>query len=736
MSIAKDLRKLLDEQKQQDDLDTQIQSLLEQVKTGDLATASADDLKKMRDQLLKTQKLINPYGRTISGKERLLCGSFTVIRDEYQMRLTLTTIIGFLFRAIDEWKVPENVPAVNVYDYMKNPDVLKPPPMAGGKPQDPALVNAYEESRAWMEKRMTVLQFLEDTLLFNPDEHVRSAYMPNPDDPERSPIGTAAGQLAVYHRRCELQAKKKQDLKALYRADMMVDYVDKVLFAVPEEDYRLKLTDLKKQVLTDLEKYRDEIHVLSTRTSITEHKTIISQTGEKKEINHTRALTSDDEAAGGKRLRELYVIVGQLVGNLGDIDDRMQRFDDFIAWKERKTKEDAEQAEIARAALAEREEHKQHAESLDIQAKIEYVEKLNAKFDAQRKADEERKKSIVTLGKVEVPAEPTAILAQVDTVIAAAKPSTEANINVSETELDMEAVRKTADDPAEPVLEKKERKKKEKNHVMPKAHVLPPTSDEIVADAIATVNESSSSHDPGTVDRKVAQRVRERIPPHDIYNKLQRYMDQNYEALRKAVLDLYAYKPDIETMFNPYEIFEDDPPGTNNPKTKEDKANDFVYRNRNTTIAPIITFTTNKWNLMGSFSEVRERTRFYNDETVVLEEMANQIQNDQMLGRDLMQKKKEKKRNANRELGRDGDDDGDKKFEEWRKANAPATSAMDDDPDDPNRPPDAIDVPVITIKDGGRIVEKTKFYTASETPSHVRDIPESFQVRGGSDPKK
>ena len=132
---------------------------------------------------------------------------------------------------------------------------------------------------------------------------------------------------------------------------------------------------------------------------------------------------------------------------------------------------------------------------------------------------------------------------------------------------------------------------------------------------------------------------------------------------------------------------------------------------------------------MGSFSKVRERVRFYNDETHVLEEMANQMQRDQMLGRDLMQKKKEKKRRTNREQGRDGDDNGDKKFEEWRKSNNPVTNT-DDDPDDPDMPDDAVVVPVINIKDGGRIVTRTKFYTEASAPTHVRNMPEAFRSRG------
>jgi hypothetical protein len=117
--------------------------------------------------------------------------------------------------------------------------------------------------------------------------------------------------------------------------------------------------------------------------------------------------------------------------------------------------------------------------------------------------------------------------------------------------------------------------------------------------------------------------------------------------------------------------------------------------------------------------------QYFNSQTNVLEEMANQIQRDQMLGRDLMQKRKEKKRRENRELGKDEIDEGDKKFEEWKKLNAPATGYVEEDADDPDRPADAIDVPVFTVKDGGRIIEKTKFYTEAEAPEGLSDLADA-----------
>ena len=44
----------------------------------------------------------------------------------------------------------------------------------------------------------TFKEFLEDMFQYNPDYHVRSAYKPNPNDPERNIIDSPAGHLAIH----------------------------------------------------------------------------------------------------------------------------------------------------------------------------------------------------------------------------------------------------------------------------------------------------------------------------------------------------------------------------------------------------------------------------------------------------------------------------------------------------------------------------------------------------------
>jgi hypothetical protein len=102
--------------------------------------------------------------------------------------------------------------------------------------------------------------------------------------------------------------------------------------------------------------------------------------------------------------------------------------------------------------------------------------------------------------------------------------------------------------------------------------------------------------------------------------------------------------------------------------------------------------------------------------------MADEMERHASIGKDMMNKKRRIKRDKNRkEVG--GNDD---KFKEWQKANNPK-SVTEEDIDDPDLPDDVIEVPVITIGDGGRTFKRDKFYTEVIPPAPIS------QSGGGND---
>lgn len=182
-------------------LANELDAILSGLTNEDLANVPANEVLEMR-------KKINPYGRTIEGSNKYLNFSITQIHHEYWKKFIITAFVGFLNRMNDEWKVPEGVPVVPVYDYLQDKSKADTPEMILKKGEKSVLYD-YEFNRKWMEKRIAVKEFLEEMFQFNPDEHVRSGYIPNRGDKERKPIDTPAGKLAVAHLK-----KKDKDFRA------------------------------------------------------------------------------------------------------------------------------------------------------------------------------------------------------------------------------------------------------------------------------------------------------------------------------------------------------------------------------------------------------------------------------------------------------------------------------------------------------------------------------------------
>lgn len=217
-TVADELRKLLDE------LD-------------DESLAKITD-----DEILEMRKKLNPYGRTIEGSNKVLTYSYTDLRYNYLKKIITTSIIGFLNRMCDEWKVPDGIPVIPVYDYVKNPEKLDEFEKTLSKPD--VMRDDIDLNKKYMEKRVIVKEFLEDMFQYNPDYHVRSAYKPNMNDPERNLIDTPAGHLAIH------ELKKKNP-----------EFAEKWLLYNRELELKNKNTEskLEKEVVSEVRKYCTEM---------------------------------------------------------------------------------------------------------------------------------------------------------------------------------------------------------------------------------------------------------------------------------------------------------------------------------------------------------------------------------------------------------------------------------------------------------------------------------------------
>lgn len=171
------------------------------------------------EELLEYRKKLNIYGRTIQGSDNYLNFSFTNLQEKYQEKLLMTSMIGFLNRAVDEYHVPDGLPIISVYDYTQDPSLITS--FSKDWTLTDKLKKDIEDNEKWMQERVIIKKFLEEMFQYNPDKHIRSAYKPNVKDLARGLVDTPAANLAV-------EELKARDIK--FREQMVTfDRVQKLI---------------------------------------------------------------------------------------------------------------------------------------------------------------------------------------------------------------------------------------------------------------------------------------------------------------------------------------------------------------------------------------------------------------------------------------------------------------------------------------------------------------------------
>lgn len=195
---------------------SQLTKLLDELNEESIANMS-------NEEVLELRKKLNPYGRTIEGSDKILTFSYTDLQFEYTKKIITTTMIGFLNRMCDEWRVPDGIPIIPVYDYVRDPSKLDDFEKTLQNPD--IMKKDLEFNKLTMSKRVIIKEFLEDMFQYNPDLHVRSAYKPNPMDYERNIIDTPAGQLAI-HELSKKDPEFKESMLMYEREKQLKERVD------------------------------------------------------------------------------------------------------------------------------------------------------------------------------------------------------------------------------------------------------------------------------------------------------------------------------------------------------------------------------------------------------------------------------------------------------------------------------------------------------------------------------
>jgi hypothetical protein len=199
------------------------------------------------------------------------------------------------------------------------------------------------------------------------------------------------------------------------------------------------------------------------------------------------------------------------------------------------------------------------------------------------------------------------------------------------------------------------------------------------------------------------------IPPHDLFGNFKRYREDNYEQLLDAVNQLYCERPDIDFAINPHSWHD----------TKE-QAESFKKQHADEVITEVFTAESGKWNICAPYQKMRDTVNFYNKNTIILEEMMKQLERDERLGQDLMNKRVEKEKKKN--VIEAGPDDAN--FKKWvgenNELNKLGAKYLGDMASE-DTPENAVEVDVWKIAKGGLELTREKFHTQAEAPTFIQE---------------
>lgn len=209
-------------------------------------------------------------------------------------------------------------------------------------------------------------------------------------------------------------------------------------------------------------------------------------------------------------------------------------------------------------------------------------------------------------------------------------------------------------------------------------------------------------------------------PPNDTYCRFAHYYETKYEEIRNAVQYLYSDKPDIEVAINIFDTFD-----------TVDECNKYIEKNKDNVICNLLNLTNYKWNLLGSFKKNRERVTFYNKNTVVLENILKQQEEDAKMGKSLLNDRVRKKKAKNiKEYGKEHPN-----FQKYKKENPTNIISSTEDKivveenvevsetgaelDEDGTPKDCIEIGVTSVNAKTGKVNTGKIFTKAKAPDVI-----------------
>jgi hypothetical protein len=630
-----------------------------------LSAMSQQELDKASKLLTRVRYQTNPFSFGFPKKDEYMTLAILHSSRDWLEKELMCTFISYLFVACNEWHAPNGIPAVNPEDYYRDPKILDYPEMSGGAKPSEQMVKDYEETKAFMKNRMIVRRFLLDQFQFDPSEHVRSAYAPNPADPERQPIRTIAAQLATRHRRAAVERRRRKNLEESKFRDDCVEYVEREFWALEDEQLKERIEAEIEKMKGLIEKQRKKMQNVQESTK----KVVV------KRLDGNLVKKEFDWQEGEKEntLRQIGVFIVDSKSRLRILKYKLyklvEKCDPVEA--EKLLADDPEVAEIGVMTV---DELKSSDPILDVMRK----EKL---IDDEIKAIEKEVENTPVEEPVNLVVSPNKIDSDVPAATSAIEEK--ADEKADEKEERSEAVATTTTVVA----------------VKKKAPILPLTDDP--QERYDYIKEMLSRQD---VDPK--RILREIIPPSDIFARINRYHTKHIKAIRQLVTDLYACKPDITDAILAAENHV-------GPDAAAHAAN-FQDKYKDTMPLDLYTLQVGAWSIIGPYAKNNERTFLYSKNSKVLDRMVAESVDAKKLLKQMTAKMKLRQK---RKMGKKDVPDLAKQWMKQKQVESGLNDELSEDDDDisidkddEELPDDTLEIPVWTNSADGKGMVKRKFY--------------------------
>lgn len=157
-------------------------------------------------------------------------------------------------------------------------------------------------------------------------------------------------------------------------------------------------------------------------------------------------------------------------------------------------------------------------------------------------------------------------------------------------------------------------------------------------------NYKDKTRTPLKIDKKSGmildeQFERKLVPPIDTFKRWERYREANYEQLRQATDDIYCEKSDFEWAIVPLEVFE----GEN----AKEKADEWQRKHAKEVDFSIRSVYFNVVGLLGPWEQNRDAQNFYTKDTEVLKRMMDTHKEEERFGSHMTKERMKKKKEEN-----------------------------------------------------------------------------------------